>query len=134
MSYIVIPIFSDPYLHPLHKDNGLSLLYVRKTDGEGEFLIQYHPDSVKFMEDYKWLEDKLIFTPDSKILQHIHPFKNAIDLNYCWWEETNKPFDIDSIRNNTINYPFQIPIQKRIPATLSIMIVPQFAGWSNLSL
>ena len=28
MSYIVIPIFSDPFLHPLHKDNGLSLLYV----------------------------------------------------------------------------------------------------------
>ena len=33
MSYIVIPIFSDPFLHPLHKDNGLSLLYVKELDG-----------------------------------------------------------------------------------------------------
>ena len=31
-SYIVIPVFTDPFLHPLHKNNKLSFLYVRKYD------------------------------------------------------------------------------------------------------
>ena len=30
--YYIVPIFSDPYLHPLHKDNGLSFLYVQDLD------------------------------------------------------------------------------------------------------
>ena len=31
-SYIVIPVFTDPFLHPLHKGNKLSFLYVREVD------------------------------------------------------------------------------------------------------
>ena len=61
MSYIVIPIFSDPFLHPLHKDNGLSLLYVKGSDGDSQMICQFHPDCVGVLEDYKWLEDKLIY-------------------------------------------------------------------------
>ena len=39
MSYILIPIFSDPFLHPLHKDNDLSLLYLRHWgDREGRMI------------------------------------------------------------------------------------------------
>ena len=30
--YIVIPVFTDPFLHPLHKNNKLSFLYVRGYD------------------------------------------------------------------------------------------------------
>ena len=104
MSYIVIPIFSDPYLHPLHKNNGLSLLYVKGSDGGKQMICQFHPDCTGVLEDYKWLEDKLIFTPDAKVLEHIHPFKNVIDMNWLWWSKTNQPFDIESIRNNAYDF------------------------------
>jgi hypothetical protein len=104
MSYIVIPIFSDPHLHPLHKNNGLSLLYVKGSDGESQMICQFHPDCTGVLEDYKWLEDKLIFTPDVKVLEHIHPFKNVIDMNWLWWSKTNQPFDIESIRNNAYDF------------------------------
>ena len=57
--YTVIPIFSDPYLHPLHKNNGLSALYVAPEGDDDFFIIQKHPDSDKFLEDYKWLENDL---------------------------------------------------------------------------
>ena len=57
MSYIVIPIFSDPFLHPLHKDNGLSLLYIKELHKwKGEMICQFHPDCVGVLEDYKWLD------------------------------------------------------------------------------
>ena len=47
MSYIVIPIFSDTFLHPLHKDNDLSLLYLRHWgDREGRMICVNHPDCI----------------------------------------------------------------------------------------
>ena len=51
MIYIVIPIFSDPFLHPLHKDNGLSLLYVKEIGKESNMICQFHPDCVGVLED-----------------------------------------------------------------------------------
>ena len=104
MSYIVIPIFSDPFLHPLHTDNGLSMLYVKGSDGKSEMICQFHPDCVGVLEDYKWLEDELIFTPDAKVLQHIYPFKNVVDMNWEWWSQTNKPFDMSKVRNNAYDF------------------------------
>ena len=42
---ILIPIFSDAFLHPLHKNNGLSLLYVRSVgDSQGRIMCINHPD------------------------------------------------------------------------------------------
>ena len=42
---ILIPIFSDAFLHPLHKDNNLSLLYTRHvSDKEGKIICINHPD------------------------------------------------------------------------------------------
>ena len=104
MSYIVIPIFSDPFLHPLHKDNGLSLLYIKGDSGDSQMICQFHPDCTGVLEDYKWLEDKEIYTPDAKVLQHIHPFKNVTDLNWYWWSQTNQPFDMSEIRNNAYDF------------------------------
>jgi len=104
MSYIVIPIFSDPFLHPLHKDNGLSLLYIKELDGESKMLCQFHPDCVGVLEDYKWLDEHAIATPDAKVLRHIYPFKNVIDLNHEWWDKTNKPFDMSKVRNNAYDF------------------------------
>ena len=104
MSYIVIPIFSDPFLHPLHKDNGLSMLYVKELDGESKMICQFHPDCVGVLEDYKWLEDKLIYTLDAKLLKHIYPFKDVVDMNWNWWHDTNKPFDMSKVRNNAYDF------------------------------
>ena len=104
MSYIVIPIFSDPFLHPLHKDNGLSLLYVQEIGKESNMICQFHPDCVGVLEDYKWLDEHQIVTPDAKILQHIYPFKNVIDINHNWWEGSNKPFDMGKVRNNAYDF------------------------------
>ena len=65
--YTVIPIFSDPNLHPLHKNNGLAALWCQpESEDDSFFIIQKHPDSDKFMEDYKWLDEELIMTPDKK--------------------------------------------------------------------
>tara|TARA_Y100001970_G_C14169379_1_gene823237 strand:+ start:487 stop:1737 length:1251 start_codon:yes stop_codon:yes gene_type:complete len=104
--YYIVPIFSDPYLHPLHKDNGLSFLYVQDLDLKKEpfYIIQKHPDSNKFLEDYKWLKEEMIVTPDAKTLLHIYPFDFVIDLNAMWWLENNKPFNMDSVRNNAIDF------------------------------
>ena len=102
--YNVIPIFKDPNLHPLHKNNGLSALWVQEdTNVEPFFIIEHHPDSDKFMEDYKWLDEEWIVTPDKKILNHFYEFKDVYDLNFVHWLETGKPFD-NNIRNNAIDF------------------------------
>ena len=102
--YNVIPIFKDPNLHPLHKNNGLSALWVQEdTNVEPFFIIEHHPDSDKFMEDYKWLDEEWIVTPDKKILNHFYEFKDVWDLNFVHWLETGKPFD-NNIRNNAIDF------------------------------
>jgi len=102
--YNVIPIFKDPNLHPLHKNNGLSALWVQEdTNVEPFFIIEHHPDSDKFMEDYKWLDEELIVTPDKKILNHFYEFEDVWDLNFIHWLETGKPFD-NNIRNNAIDF------------------------------
>ena len=42
---VLIPIFSDGFLHPSHKDNDLSLLYIRHWgDREGRIICLSHPD------------------------------------------------------------------------------------------
>jgi hypothetical protein len=102
--YNVIPIFKDPNLHPLHENNGLSALWVQPESAEEPFfIIEKHPDSDKFMEDYKWLDEEFIQTPDKKLLNHFYEFKDVVDKNFIWWNETGKPFD-NNIRNNAIDF------------------------------
>jgi len=104
MSYIVIPIFSDPYLHPLHKSNGLSMLYIQKMGEDSQMICNYHPDCGESLEDYRWLESELIYTPDMKTLLSVYPFKNVLDMNYEWWSLNNKPFDDSVVRNNAYEF------------------------------
>ena len=102
--HTVIPIFSDPNLHPLHKNNGLSALWCQPESAEPPFfIIQKHPDSDKIMEDYKWLDKEFIQTPDKKLLNHFYEFKDVVDKNFIWWNETGKPFD-GNIHNNAIDF------------------------------
>ena len=102
--YTVIPIFKDPNLHPLHKNNGLSALWCQPESADPPFfIIQKHPDSDKFLEDYKWLDKELIMTPDKKLLNHFYKFKDVVDKNFIWWIDTGKPFE-NNIRNNAIDF------------------------------
>ena len=102
--YCVIPIFKEPFLHPLHENNGLSALWVQEDINDKPFfIIQKHPDSDKILEDYKWLDEEFIITPDKKILNHFYKFKNVTDINYLYWDETGKPFE-KHINNNAIDF------------------------------
>jgi hypothetical protein len=114
--YCVIPIFKDPNLHPLHKNNGLSALWCQAESAEEPFfIIEKHPDSDKMMEDYKWLDDELIMTPDKKLLNHFYKFKDVVDKNFIWWIDTGKPFE-NNIRNNAIDFLsnkyYNVPLSK----------------------
>ena len=112
-SYIVIPIYSDPNLHPLHKNNKLSLLYTREIDlkegtlYKGEFIPQLHPDCSEMLQDYSHigeLNEGIIFTPDSKKLQPIFTkHKKVLCLNQCHWWLKSKPFKTN-LRNNAIDF------------------------------
>ena len=110
-SYIVIPVFTDPFLHPLHKNNKLSFLYVREYDmrdtlGETRIISELNPDCTEMCEDYSFLSKKegLIITPYSKILQSILPeYRNCLDVNHAHWWLYNKPLDLN-IRNNAIEF------------------------------
>jgi hypothetical protein len=109
--YIVIPVFTDPFLHPLHKNNKLSFLYVREFDmdeglGETRIISELNPDCTEMCEDYSWMFEKkgLILTPDSKILQALFPeYKNVLDITHAHWWIYNKPLDLD-VRNNAIDF------------------------------
>ena len=111
MSYIVIPIYSDPFLHPMHKNNKLSLLYINEIDtkewtkSKSYILPQKHPDSKEYMVDYSFLEgDCLIFTPDSKKLQPIFKEHRKVgDVNIAHWWKYGKPMDLE-VRNNAIDF------------------------------
>jgi len=102
--YCVIPIFKEPFLHPLHENNGLSALWCQPESAEEPFfIIQKHPDSDDILQDYKWLNDELIMTPDKKLLNHFYEFNNVVDKNFIWWNETGKPFE-KNISNNAIDF------------------------------
>ena len=103
MYYCVIPIFKEPFLHPLHENNGLSALWVKPKDDKSFFIIQKHPDSDDILQDYKWLNNELIQTPDKKLLNHFYEFKDVVDKNFIWWNETGKPFE-KHISNNAIDF------------------------------
>jgi len=102
--YCVIPIFKEPFLHPLHENNGLSALWCQPESAEEPFfIVQKHPDSDDILQDYKWLDEELILTPDKKILNHFYEFKDVVDKNFIWWNETGKPFE-KNISNNAIDF------------------------------
>ena len=103
MYYCVIPIFKEPFLHPLHENNGLSALWVKPKGDKSFFIIQKHPDSDKVLEDFKWLNEHSILTPDKKILNHFYEFDKVTDINYLYWDEMGKPFE-KHITNNAIDF------------------------------
>ena len=100
--YIVIPIFSDGFIHQLHEKNKLSLLYVKQLNGVGKMIQINHMDTLE-KQSYDFLINSTIITTDAKKLLTIHPFKNVFDINILnWWIE-NKPLSQD-VKNNAIDY------------------------------
>ena len=55
------------------------------------------------MEDFKWLNEHSILTPDKKILNHVYEFDKVTDINYLYWDDTGKPFE-KHITNNAIDF------------------------------
>ena len=106
MSFITIPIFSDPFLHPLHKDNELSLLYLRHWgDREGKMICINHPDGKnESIDEIKNDSTHIYVTPDVKKLNHIFPDTRLIDVNYLSWKDTNLPVDLENIRLNAYDF------------------------------
>ena len=100
--YIVIPIFSDNLLHPLHSDNSLSLLYIKELNKESKILTLNHHDQFD-IDNFDFLEDKTILTPNKKLLLHAHPFKKAYDINLLHYYIHNKPME-ETHNNNAMNF------------------------------
>ena len=115
MIYIAIPIYSDPFLHPLHKNNKLSLLYIREIHGndvdnwdssKSYILPQKHPDSNQYMVDYSFLmnDNQIVMTPDAKKLLPILPeYRCIFDVNIGHWWLHGKPLDLE-VRNNAMDF------------------------------
>ena len=104
---ILIPIFSDAFLHPLHKDNDLSLLYVRSVgDSEGRMICINHPDcgDKESIDEIKNDHTYFYITPDVKKLKHIFPNTRLIDVNYLHWWDKNIPMDLENIRVNAYDF------------------------------
>ena len=104
---VLIPIFSDGFLHPSHKDNDLSLLYVRHWgDREGRIICLSHPDcgDKESIDDIKNDQTNFYLTPDKKKLMNIFPNTRLIDVNYMNWWKTNKPMNLEDIRINSYDF------------------------------
>tara|TARA_B100001094_G_scaffold332491_1_gene404812 strand:- start:4951 stop:6207 length:1257 start_codon:yes stop_codon:yes gene_type:complete len=104
---IIIPIFSDAFLHPLHKDNDLSLLYIRSVgDTTGRMICINHPDCGEKESIDEIINDHINFyiTPDVKKIKHIFPDTRLIDVNYLNWWDKNIPTDLENIRVNTYDF------------------------------
>ena len=106
--YIIIPIYSDGFLHPLHKDNDLSLLYVKRIgDTTGDIICMSHPDLKETEGNLSWiLKDTTSFylTPNKKQLMHIFPNQRLLDVNLMHWWKHNKPMDFEDIRVNAYDF------------------------------
>jgi len=100
--YIVIPIFTDGFLHPFHTDNDLSLLYVKEIDGKGRMLTFNHMDTLS-RDSYDFLINSTILTPNAKKLSSIYPFKNIYDINILHWWIKNQPLN-DDVKINSIDF------------------------------
>ncbi len=104
---ILIPIFSDNFLHPLHKDNNLSLLYVRSVcSKEGKMICINHPDcgEKESIDEIKNDHTNFYITPDVKKLKNIFPDTRLIDVNYLYWSNKNVPLNIENITINTYDF------------------------------
>ena len=85
----MIPIFTDGFIHPLHHENKLSLLYVKQLGGKERILTINHMDGLQ-RDSFEFLHEEEILTPVKKHLLAIYPFKRVHDMNMLsWWISNN---------------------------------------------
>ena len=75
--YIVIPIFSDGFIHQLHEKNKLSLLYVKELNGVGKMIQINHMDTLE-KQSYDFLINSTIITTDAKKVINHSPIQKHI--------------------------------------------------------
>ena len=78
---IIIPILVDGNLHPLNTE--LSLLYVNLI-GENDYILAFdhtEANSLPIEYLYKLDNEKVKYTFNKKVLNHIIRWKNVIDIN-----------------------------------------------------
>ena len=100
--YIVIPIFSDKFIHPLHEKNSVSLLYAKEVGSRSKILTINHHDQLE-TDNFDFLKDKIILTTNKKFLLYVYPFKKVYDLNLLNYYIDNNPISDDS-HNNAIDF------------------------------
>ena len=80
---IVVPILVDGNLHPLNTT--LSLLYV-KLIGDTDYILSFnHTEANSLPIEYlsKLDNEKVKYTFNKKVLNHIIYWKNVVDVNLC---------------------------------------------------
>ena len=101
---IVIPIFTNNQLHPLHENNSLSALYVRDLNNKnGKMLMFDHMDMLE-PDSFDFLKDKAILTPNKKHLLYVYPFKTVYDIDLLNYYLTNLPLEKDDIKIPAIDF------------------------------
>ena len=101
---IVIPILTDKNLHPLNTE--LSLMYVNLID-ENDYILAFdHTEANSLPIEYlsKLNNEKVKYTFNKKVLNHIVSWKNVVDINLCHYMKTNQSLYIDELGTNAHNY------------------------------
>jgi hypothetical protein len=98
---IAIPIFADIHRHPLHKDNYLSLIYVKPLGEESKMLTINHVDMIE-QDDYTFLLHEQILTPSKKKMLSFIPTPNIYDMDLLNYYLYNKPINTTDIRVDAI--------------------------------
>ena len=106
--FIIIPIYSDGFLHPFHKNNKLSLIYVRHiSDKTGDIINVSHPDTVynnRKLEEISKDTSQYYITTNKKHLMNIFPNMQLMDVNFMHWWKYNVPMNFDEIRINAYDF------------------------------
>ncbi len=97
--WILIPILADTKLHEL--ENSICALYVKLLDDNKDYLISFnHIESLNLSMDYipkLDLPNVKKYVYDKKLMTHMYPFRQMIDVNILHYMRTNSPLDIDHI-------------------------------------
>jgi len=102
----IIPIFSDSNLHPLNKNNKLSVLYIN-VDNDQSYIFPFnHCDSTNLDNSLitTFSDIKIpILTFNRKLLSDIINITKIFDVNLMNYYINNVPLDISDIRVNAID-------------------------------
>ena len=103
MEKVVIPIFSDPSLHPLHENNSLTAMYVMPLGESSDIFATEHSDGVRDW-DPSTLDDDIILTPNKKFLLCAHQYEKVYDMDLLSYYLHNTPLDLEDVRVEAVEF------------------------------